>query len=201
MFWRHWHKLGTNVDFALVDGDHTAAGVERDVRDLLASDAIRSTVVVFHDTMNDEVRAGLRRIDYAAEPKVACCDIDFVAGQLNHGGDFHNQLWGGLGVMVVDSENARAGATLPISRNAYALFDLVAPVRDALVAHERRGGTTDEDSIREVLAPLRIDDAPSAAVQAELADLRRRYAQVVRSRSWRMTAPLRTAARAVRASR
>ena len=58
---------GQNVEFVLVDGDHTSDGVERDTRDLLASAAVNTTVIVFHDTMNDEVRAGLAHIDIEAE--------------------------------------------------------------------------------------------------------------------------------------
>src|SRR6188472_2535663 len=66
---RERESRGANIDFVLVDGDHTAAGVERDVRDLLASPAVRRTLIVVHDTLNDVVRAGLRRIEFATEPK------------------------------------------------------------------------------------------------------------------------------------
>lgn len=152
---------GRSVDFVLVDGDHTASGVEQDVRDLLASDAIRSTVVVFHDTMNDEVRAGLQRIDYAGEPKVAYCDLDFVSGRLNYGGVFHHQLWGGLGVMVVDAERATVGSASPTSRDAYSVFDLVAPARDALIAFERAGGAATLESVGDAVARDRRAPRPS----------------------------------------
>lgn len=96
-----------NVEFVLVDGDHTADGVERDMLDLLSSDAIRRTLIVVHDTMNDEVRAGLKRIDYAANPKVVLSDLDLVGGHLSFGGPFHHQLWGGLGLVVVDDRGQR----------------------------------------------------------------------------------------------
>ena len=94
-------RAGRNVHFALVDGDHTADGVERDLRDLLASDAVRSTVILIHDTMNDEVRAGVARIDVAGERKVMHFDLEFLAGRLHYGDGLHHQLWGGLGVIVV----------------------------------------------------------------------------------------------------
>ena len=128
---------GANVDFVLVDGDHSAEGVERDVRDLLASDAIRRSVILLHDTLIDEVRAGLKRVDYAREPKVVHTDLDFVGGHLSRDGSFHHQLWGGLGLLVVDVEGRRPGAS--DDGRFYDLFELLAPVRDSLVAGERGG--------------------------------------------------------------
>ena len=71
---------GANVDFVLVDGDHSSEGVRRDVEDLLASKAIVDTLVVLHDTANREVRAGLDAIDYAAKPKVSWVDLDWLPG-------------------------------------------------------------------------------------------------------------------------
>ena len=60
---------GRNVDFALVDGDHTAEGVQRDARALLDADACRETVIVFHDAANDDVRAGLDALALARSPQ------------------------------------------------------------------------------------------------------------------------------------
>jgi Methyltransferase domain len=134
-FTRH----GLNVDFALVDGDHTADGVERDLRDLLASEAVSSTVIVFHDTMNDEVRAGLARVDAAVEEKIAYCDPNFLAGRLHYGDSLHHQLWGGLGLIVVETENTSREPLPRADHDAYTTYELVAPVRDALIAHEQSG--------------------------------------------------------------
>lgn len=187
---------GLNVDFALVDGDHTAAGVEQDVRDLLASDAVGSTVILFHDTINDEVREGLERFDVAAEPKIAHFDLDFVTGRLNYGGVFHHQLWGGLGLMVIDAARDGAGGG---SSAAYSPFELMAPVRDALVARERAGGATGPGHVREALTPPG-DSADLAALQAELARTQARYDEIANSKSWRLTAPLRDAKKRLRSS-
>ena len=71
---------GRNVDFALVDGDHSTEGVRRDMQDLMDSPAVGRTIILAHDTMNDQVRAGLEAIDYRAIPKVAYVDLDFVPG-------------------------------------------------------------------------------------------------------------------------
>ena len=105
-------SAGRSVDFALVDGDHTAAGVwamaDRGVRKtkgflLLSSTVgaraeaeraprrrgsaelwrgVSEAVILLHDTANEEVREGLEAIDFSAWPKVAAVDLDFVPGYL-----------------------------------------------------------------------------------------------------------------------
>lgn len=105
---------GRAVDFALVDGDHTTEGVRRDMLDLLASPAVRRTVIVAHDTANEVVRAGLAGAGLEGHPEVAYVDLDFVAGHLSVDGPYAGQLWGGLGLIVVDPE---ARATRPSVRD------------------------------------------------------------------------------------
>ena len=188
---------GLNVDFVLVDGDHTASGVEQDVRDLLASDAVRSTVVVFHDTMNDEVRAGLQRISLEAEPKISYFALDFITGRLNYGGVFHHQLWGGFGLMVIDATGDKRGSE-QTDPDAYTVFELVAPVRDALVIQEQAGHQAGPGTVREALAANQDQTSQPADLQGELAQLQARYDVICNSKSWRFTAPLRQAKRLVR---
>jgi peptidoglycan/LPS O-acetylase OafA/YrhL len=98
---------GRTVDFVLVDGDHTPAGVLRDLQDLLASPAVGPSAIVMHDTTNEDVRAGLTAASLHERPSVAYLDLDFVAGHLSSTGDFAGQLWGGLGLVIVDRD-ARA---------------------------------------------------------------------------------------------
>ncbi|MDX6654331.1 MAG: hypothetical protein QOH18_1041, partial [Solirubrobacterales bacterium] len=179
-------EKGENVDFVLVDGDHTPDGVEKDMHDLFASDAISRTVMLAHDTLNDEVREGLERIDYGAEPKVTWADLDFVGGHLSKDGPFKHQLWGGLGLFIVDADgslNVNPGE----ATGFYDLFELIAPVRDSLAG---------------AAAPAAPAEVPSGAL---LDDLRRRATaaehelrSVRHSASWRVTAPLRAAKQAAK---
>ena len=92
---------GHRVDFALVDGDHSAEGVRRDAEALLAADACRDTVIVFHDAANDDVRAGLDAMDLPAHPKVRLAMLDFVPGFLVQHGSYAMQIWNGLGLVVL----------------------------------------------------------------------------------------------------
>lgn len=194
-------RQGRNVDFVLVDGDHSADGVERDIRDLLSSDAIRRSLIVLHDTVNDEVRAGLKRIDYQANPKVTHAELDFVGGHLSFGGPFHHELWGGLGLIVVDDSAHPAGGETDRDERFYDLYELIAPVRDALVLSERSLEAVGPGS---ALAALRDGLATTAEMEAlrdELAQTRAWLDSVQQSLSWRLTAPLRAVRRAVRSRR
>ena len=58
-----------HVDFALVDAAHTREAVRGDGAALLAADACRQTVIVFHDSANAEVRAGLEDLDLPSTPR------------------------------------------------------------------------------------------------------------------------------------
>ena len=116
---------GRNADFVLVDGDHTADGVQRDVEDLLASPAVGRTVIVLHDTLNDEVRRGITAAGAEGRPEVALYDLDFVGGHLSVAGEYENYLWGGLGLILVDRDGdafKAAGAVDPTFEDSFAVF-------------------------------------------------------------------------------
>ena len=100
---------GRNVDFVLVDGDHTSDGVRRDVQDLLDSDAIVNTIILAHDTLNEEVRQGLTEINYEAYEKVVWTDLDFVPGYVADLPERLGECWGGLGLIVVNADGAFRG--------------------------------------------------------------------------------------------
>jgi hypothetical protein len=109
---RAFEDAEKDVDFALVDGDHSAEGVRRDVGDLLSSRAVRETVILAHDAANDEVHAGLERVDFSEYGKVTLVDLDFVAGHLSRTGPFAGQLWGGLALIMVDEAGATGAPVL-----------------------------------------------------------------------------------------
>ena len=126
-------EAGRTVDFALVDGDHSADGVRRDVEDLLASPAARRTVIVAHDAANEEVRAGLEACELGARPGVAFFDLDFVAGHLSARGDYAGTIWGGLALIVVDP-GARGEDATWAAREFHPAADVLRVARDALCA-------------------------------------------------------------------
>ncbi len=82
-----------NVDFVLVDGDHSADGVRADIGDLLESPSVSRTVILLHDTLNESVRAGLEQVAYEKLRKVQFVDFDFVPGKVMSEGPQTNEYW------------------------------------------------------------------------------------------------------------
>jgi hypothetical protein len=107
---------GRNVDFALVDGDHSADGVHQDMCDLLDSPALAQSVILAHDTANPAVREGLDRVRYAAYPKVAYVELDLVAGYMFREPSLLHELWGGLGLVRWTPRAAPTTPTIPARR-------------------------------------------------------------------------------------
>ena len=143
-------EAGRTVDFALVDGDHTAAGVRADLGAVVDSPAVDRAIVVLHDTMNEEVRRGIRAVGLEDNPRVVFVDLDFVPGFLARTGPFKGQLWGGLGLVVVNSEDrpwrdgtyeaAHADAHRLLSLGALTPRSLARRLRQRLVDRARSRG-------------------------------------------------------------
>ena len=198
---------GKNVDFVLIDGDHSADGVRRDVETVLGSAAVQRAVVLMHDSMNEHVRAGIEAARPDAYPKVTYFDMDFVPGRLIRTGEWRNGLWGGFGLALVD---------------AYALRYLHGDVRetqyeephaalrqwrDRIVEGQRASresidGRPLERTARPALEAeyIRLRDEVRA-LQERLARSEREREVFSNSRSWRMTRPLRSAALKARGRR
>lgn len=94
---------GENVDFILVDGDHSPEGVRQDLEDLLDSPAVAHSVILIHDTANERVRQGVDAVRFAAWPKVTYVDLDWVPGRMFAEPSLRDELWYGLGLVLVDA--------------------------------------------------------------------------------------------------
>ena len=104
-------REGRHVDFALVDAAHTREAVRGDGAALLGADACRQTVIVFHDSANAEVRAGLEDLELAEHPKVALALLDCVPGYLvqSHADEaLVGQAFNGLALVVLDADREHA---------------------------------------------------------------------------------------------
>jgi Methyltransferase domain len=168
---------GRNVDFVLVDGDHSTEGVRRDLEDLLESAAIANTLILMHDTMNEVVRAGLEEVRYGAYPKVAYVDLDFVPGYMFQEPSLKHELWGGLGLVWVDAARSAYFAGNVRQARYYPAYDLITSARDVLLAR----GESDPSEVRRL--------------EEELDATKRWLDDVQGSASWKVTAPLRAAKR------
>ena len=99
---------GTPISFALVDGDHSPAGVRADLDALLASSACAHTVILLHDTMHPDVRAGIELAGPGGHPNVVYVELDFFPGYEFATGSFSGQAGGGLG-LVITGDRGRDG--------------------------------------------------------------------------------------------
>ena len=206
---------GRNVDFVMVDGDHTPEGVRRDVEDLLNSPAVSRSTILIHDTANERVREGLDRVRFGAWPKVFDVDLDWLPGRLFAERLLRNELWYGLGLVAVDASRV-AYENGPVYEQRYRpAAPLLTEVRELLMMRERVAGvplSANDDPVvlrrrlNAMIAELDRSLEREAALRSELQDEtdrrdrdRRTLENVMNSASWKLTEPLRTAKRRVRA--
>jgi len=201
------------VDFVLVDGDHTPEGVRRDVEDLLDCTALAQTVILIHDTANERVRRGLDAVRFAAWPKVAHVELDWIPGQLFAEPALRNELWYGLGLVVLDSFRLAYASGSVYEQRYQPAAALLSEIRELAVARERVPAPADPrrvqtSTLRRHLVRLEAQLGQAwqreAELSAALVPLQQRVEGAERvlenikgSASWRMTEPLRTAKRRV----
>jgi hypothetical protein len=206
-----------NVDFVMIDGDHTPEGVRRDIEDLLDSTALAQTVILIHDVSNERVRQGVDAVHFTAWPKVAHVELDWIPGQLFAEPALRNELWFGLGLVLVDV--SRLGyLDGPIYEDRYhPAAPLLARVRELVVARELvPPGTQDLENeragLRERVAELIVElgtarhraatfEAELVTTRARLQGSERALENIKGSASWKMTEPLRSTKRLVRRPR
>ena len=206
-----------NVDFALVDGDHSPDGVRRDIEDLLNSPALARTVILIHDTANERVRQGVDAVRFGAWPKVAHVDLDWLPGRLFAAPQLRNELWYGIGLVLVDSARPAYLTGSVYEQRYHPVGPLLADMRDLVVTRERAPAGLDERDdparLRKRLLGLMVELSAGRMREAELqaqlravaerleeAERRRVRAErtlenVMSSASWKMTEPLRSAKR------
>jgi Methyltransferase domain len=170
---------GRHPDFVLVDGDHTAEGVRKDVLDLLASDAITECVIVLHDTINDEVRAGLEAVDWESFAKVRYVDLDAVPGRMVVSDHVARRgaLWGGLGIAIVSEEHR-----FPTPLEGVMRTNIVSPTRIGLGVRALLGDDVSEqvdveaavEALRAEAPARRVRDLAVQTLVAASASVRRR---------------------------
>jgi hypothetical protein len=181
---------GRNVDFAIVDGDHSAAGVRQDVEDLLDSPAVGRAAILIHDVANERVRLGVEAVRFAAWPKVTYVHLDWIPGQLFRELGLEHELWYGLGLVVVDASRPAYDGEV-FEQRYFPAAPLLADGRERLLAG------AEPHQARRPGIPNQAEDLRWELDRAfeQLEAHRRELAVVLNSLSWRLTAPLRRAKR------
>jgi glycosyltransferase involved in cell wall biosynthesis len=109
------------VEFLLIDGDHSAAGVFGDLNCVLDYVPKKPLFVLLHGSFNPECRRGMLDADWQRSPFCHWVDIDFVPGRVvEHPGPFHGELSGGFAAAYFLTEPRRG--ELQVSRTAEQMF-------------------------------------------------------------------------------
>ena len=179
-------EQGRNVDFVVVDGDHSPDGVRQDIEDLLDSRALANTIVLIHDVANERVRKGADAVRFPAWPKVAHVELDWIPGQLFAEPELRNELWYGLGLVIVDASRL-AYLDGSIYEQCYRpAAQLLSQVRDLVLAREHappavQSAENDPAAARERIAELEAElgarlaaSERAAMLETELATARQR---------------------------
>jgi hypothetical protein len=204
-----------NVDLVIVDGDHGSDGVRQDLEALLDSRALAQTVILIHDTANEVVRQGLDSVRFTAWPKVAYVQLDWIPGQLFAEPALRNELWYGLGLVLVDSARLAYDRGPVYEERYHPAAPLLAEIRQLVSARERMtvpeagqpdaaaalGGSGRALELARELVAARQQVAALQAERDALADhwerAERALNNIKGSASWKLTEPLRSAKRLV----
>ena len=125
---------GRRLDFALVDGDHSFEGVRADLLALLASPATDRSVILVHDTMNAEIRAGIESLRLEDYPKIVYYELDFVPGYMYQEGECRGAVWGGIGLLLTDTSRSPHYPLGPRQSRYYEPFGLLQRLRAEFLA-------------------------------------------------------------------
>jgi len=129
-------QAGRGVDFALVDGDHSYDGVRADVTALLDSPVTARSVLLVHDTMNAEIRAGIESLQLEEHAKVVYYELDLVPGYVYRDGACHGAAWGGIGLLLTDTSRSPDYPLGPRQTRYYEPFAALQRFRFELLARQ-----------------------------------------------------------------
>jgi hypothetical protein len=105
-----FEQLGIPLEYVLIDADHSAEGVRRDLDLVLKYQPRRPMVILAHDSGNENCRKGILAANWNSNPHVHFVQCDFVPGQIIEHSiqDGRGEVWGGLALAYLDPQ-PRAG--------------------------------------------------------------------------------------------
>ena len=97
-------KIDIQPDFILIDGDHSAEGVKKDIETILNMQITKPLTILMHDSLNPDCRRGMLSVDYANSPYVKEVEIDFIHGIFSPSEFTNKEMWGGFGKIFLTQE-------------------------------------------------------------------------------------------------
>ena len=89
------------LGFVLIDADHTAAGVARDINAVLKIVPRIPIAILMHDSFNPACRQGILSVPWADNPLVNFVDVDFVPGRHYEPSVNGCSMWGGFALATL----------------------------------------------------------------------------------------------------
>jgi hypothetical protein len=125
LLFRELTDAGLSVDFILLDGDHSAEGIKRDISLILEYIPTKPLFVVMHDSFNPGCRQGMLDSPWHESPYCHWVELDFVPGRMvDNDEPAKGELWGGLAIAYL--QPAPRNGYLRIDRTAESLFRIAA---------------------------------------------------------------------------
>lgn len=123
---------GGQLNFILVDGDHSKMGVYKDLKAILAYPHKNDLTILIHDSFNPRSRQGMKMIDYTKYDHVEYVELDYVQGSFWQNGAYR-EMWGGFALIKIGGN----GQNGKINESAVKAFNTsykhsVHPIKDAL---------------------------------------------------------------------
>jgi len=99
---------GVALNLILIDADHSADGVRRDIETILnrPMPPREPCFILMHDSGNPECRRGISTANWAACPYIHSVELDFVPGQIIEHAIQGNkgEIWGGLAMAYLSPQ-------------------------------------------------------------------------------------------------
>ncbi len=121
-----YNNSGNNIDFILLDGDHSKNGILKDINSLLRYKPVGNCIVLIHDSFNPDCREGLKIADWQSSPFIQMVELDFMPGVYHekaHDTAKPKTMWGGFACAVFSPEFRRQPLLVQASQQG--LFDAV----------------------------------------------------------------------------
>ena len=91
------------LEFALIDGDHSSKGVAADIKNLITYKPKTRFHILLHDSFNPNCRKGMKMVDYNANKNVHYVELDFISGVFAPD-NLKREMWGGIAHIILLAE-------------------------------------------------------------------------------------------------
>lgn len=110
------NKSGEEVNFILIDGDHSYDAVLNDIHNVLTYQSKGDSLLLIHDSWYEDVREAVNRAEWNTNPYVSLVEKDFVVGDLI-GSEKGNYFVGGLALATMSTEKRQGDIDIKQSQD------------------------------------------------------------------------------------